>query len=502
MAQRAGRPVDLSDNRSDDKVRYSPGLVKLLCERYSTLTDHDVEIIRQVGRNLQLIADLAQADVFIDCPTKDPNVAIVVAEASPCTARSLYRCTVVGQPALKENEPGVIQTQQTGLPTLGTRGLTQEGVPVKQSVVPIKNREGRTIGTLIMEQDITQQVRQEEQVEILAETAEQLTETLLQVAMQDEALPSLMQDGLVIVNPQGRVTYANPVARQLSNRVGIPVEDIGRWLTETLPGGQPWEKAVTEKGFVGQEVQFNDQVFLVKAVGLHRKEQVVGALVLIRDITEIRAKEKELMVKSAVIQEIHHRVKNNLQTIASLLRLQMRRTESRELRKGYNESINRILSIAVVHEVLSKEGLEVIDIKETIGQILSIITQSMVDPTQQVFTEVSGPNILLPSEQATSVALIVNELIQNAVDHAFKGRKQGRISIGLSHREDDVEIEVSDDGVGLDASALGTFGSLGLQIVETLIREDLKGKFEIGNSNGTQVRIKFLKRTGGELVGK
>lgn len=484
-----------------DKSERSLERLEQLCRRYSALSQGDVEIINGIAANLQLIADLAQADVFIDCPTTDPDVAIVVAEASPATARSLYRWSVVGQPALKENEPAVIQTIRTGQPTLGIRGVTQEGVPVRQTVVPIKNPAGETIGTLIMEQDITQQVRQEEQVEILAETAEQLTETLLQAAVEGGTLPTLMPDGLVTVNPQGRITYANLVAHQIAERVGLPLDSSEEDFLKSFSGQPVLERVMQERGFFSQEVQIRDWVFLVKAVALFRRERsagarekVVGALILIRDITEIRAKEKELMVKSAVIQEIHHRVKNNLQTIASLLRLQMRRTSSDEIRAGFVESISRILSIAVVHEVLSKNGLELIDIKETIQQIAGIVTQSMVDPSQSLRIAVTGPAVVLPSEQATSVALIVNELIQNAVKHAFKGLRGGNIEVRIAETPGEVVISVSDDGVGLGEVPPEGFGSLGLQIVDTLVREDLRGRFEIIGETGTEARFRFPRK--------
>ncbi|MCL4515863.1 MAG: PAS domain-containing sensor histidine kinase [Firmicutes bacterium] len=469
--------------------------IRRLCQQHTALGPADTEKVLETSRHLQLVADLAQADVFIDCPTKNPDVAIVVAEASPSTARSLYRWSVVGQPALAENEPAVIQTHKTGLPSLGIRGVTQEGVPVKQSVVPIKNSTGETIGTLIMEQDITQQVRQEAQVEILAETAEQLTETLLQVAMQDRTLPAIMHDGLIMLDHEGIVTYANPVAMELCRRAGVAEEVVGVHFDRLALAGQPLRAIMRGKGFYTNEVQIQEVVFSVKAVSLLQKEKVIGAIFLIRDITEIRQKEKELMVKSAVIQEIHHRVKNNLQTIASLLRLQMRRSDSVILKKTYTESINRIMSIAVVHEVLSKEGLDVINIRETIASILNMTMQGMVEPTKEIHTEVTGPAILLLPEQATPVALIVNELVQNAVDHAFKGRDTGKIMVELEDHGETVAIRIVDDGIGMggEVRPLARQG-LGLQIVRTLVKEDLEGEFKIASTQGTEARFAFPKK--------
>src|SRR5439155_16483578 len=137
---------------------------------------------------------------------------------------------------------------------------------------------------------------------------------------------------------------------------------------------------------------------------------------------EERRKDQELSIKSAMIQEIHHRVKNNLQTIASLLRLQARRTGSPEVGDMLRETINRILSIAVVHESLSHDESSIIDVKEVCQRIIAEVTQGILDPDKHIHFAIRGTDLPLPAQQATSCALIVNELLQNAVKHAFRGR--------------------------------------------------------------------------------
>jgi len=191
-----------------------------LCRQYSDLRQDDIKIIERISELLQTLADLTQADIFIDCVTRDPNTAIVVAEAKPRTAKSLYRFSVVGQLALRKNEPAVIRTQQTGLPTLGMRGISQEGVPIKQSVVPIRDKNGKTIGTLIMEQDMTEQVFQEKKVKDLIETTEQLSETLFKIAFAEGRVSDILPDGLLIINKNGAITFYNNVARDIFNRIG------------------------------------------------------------------------------------------------------------------------------------------------------------------------------------------------------------------------------------------------------------------------------------------
>ena len=192
----------------------------------------------------------------------------------------------------------------------------------------------------------------------------------------------------------------------------------------------------------------------------------------------------KLVVKSAIVQEMHHRVKNNLQTIASLLRLQMRYAKTDSVETVLQESINRILSIAAVHEVLSREELDMVSIKKVAENILTATRQSLVAPEKRIETSLHGPDILLPPANATSVALILNELIQNAVEHGFGSIDQGQLSIKLSERESDIKLSVVNDGTPLPKGFdVRNKRNLGLQIVESLVRDDLHGQFTLENDD-------------------
>jgi two-component system, sensor histidine kinase PdtaS len=221
-----------------------------------------------------------------------------------------------------------------------------------------------------------------------------------------------------------------------------------------------------------------------------------SVLVMLRDVTEERQKEQELRIKTALIQEIHHRVKNNLQTIASLLRLQARRTGSSEVGDVLRQTINRILSIAVVHEFLSYDDSNVIDVKEVCLRIVNEVSQGVLDPEKTIRFVVEGPDLPLPAQQATSCALIVNELLQNAVKHAFAGRSEGRVVVQLRDLGDTLRIDIVDDGRGVGPGFDHRHqSSLGLQIVRTLVREDLRGEFEVTRNEeaGVRATISFPK---------
>jgi len=217
-----------------------------------------------------------------------------------------------------------------------------------------------------------------------------------------------------------------------------------------------------------------------------------GALIAIQDITDEVRKEQELKIKSAMMQEIHHRVKNNLQTIASLLRLQARRAATPEISEALRLSINRIRSVAVVHEFLSHEQSSVINIHEVCYRILTEVTQGILDPEKDITLALEGRNYYLPTQQATSCALIVNELLQNAVDHGYAHRDRGTIQVRIRESSDSVLIEIRDDGEGLPSTFdLRGHSSLGLRIVQTLVRDDLKGQFELLNGQGVTAVVAF-----------
>jgi len=221
----------------------------------------------------------------------------------------------------------------------------------------------------------------------------------------------------------------------------------------------------------------------------------IGVLTAIGSHAAIAIENAKLVVKSAIVKEMHHRVKNNLQTIASLLRLQMRYAKTDSVETVLQESINRILSIAAVHEVLSQEELDMVSTKKVAQNILTATRQSLVSPEKRVQTSLHGPDILLPAAMATSVALILNELIQNAVEHGFKDIDRGEISVTLSEEDRDIKLQVMNDGTPLpEGFNLHRNRNLGLQIVENLVRDDLHGRFTLkGDGHHITATVVFPK---------
>lgn len=190
----------------------------------------------------------------------------------------------------------------------------------------------------------------------------------------------------------------------------------------------------------------------------------------------------KLKVRSAIIREMHHRVKNSLQTIASLLRLQIRYGKFESVEQVLNESINRVLAIASVHELLSGDNLDNVSIKKVADGVLAATARGMIPPDKRIEICIEGDDIILPARQATSVALILNELLQNAIEHGFKYSSWGKVVMSLKEDGDKIRLSVTNNGELLPPGFdLHNHRNLGLQIVENLVVDDLNGTFSLTN---------------------
>jgi two-component sensor histidine kinase len=220
---------------------------------------------------------------------------------------------------------------------------------------------------------------------------------------------------------------------------------------------------------------------------IHRfSQEEIALFSTLANQTALAIENSRLVTNAAVVREMHHRIKNNLQNVAMLLRLQMGSDREISAREVLHESVNRILSIAAVHEVLSQRGFRLVDVRDVLTRVGRAVAHNMQRPDLAVEVTIEGDEAALPSQAATSLALAVNELIQNALEHAFVGRERGRVAVSLRRGSGQLTVEVRDDGIGL---ADGPPGSLGLEIVETLVVEDLHGAWSLAGNDGTVARI-------------
>lgn len=460
-----------------------------LCKQYTDLTDDEIGSIRMMSSVLQPLANLEDADVFIDCPAENGD-SIVVAEAKPSGVPSSYKNSVVGMLAKKENEPAVARTMRLGIPTKHMKGLTQENIYVIQSVEPIKNG-SRLIGTLIREKRMDEQYAIGERLHLSEQSYKTIANVLTHMGDENSWLTECIEEALLMINKDGVVSFRNSIAKDLYKNMGY-VEDVL---------GQKYENICLIKSEQKNENQQNSFTEIVVGkyslsisnVFLGRND--VDFAVIIRDMTWMREQEKELILKSVAIKEMHHRVKNNLQTIASLLRLQIRRTDSDETKMVLKETMNRILSIAVTHQLLAQSGIDYVKIGEVILNIKNNVTRYFFRPQYNIDVTLEGDDFEVESDIATSVALVINELLQNSLKYAFVDRDAGIVRIVVNKGDLYSKIKIMDNGCGFDVKNMKQEG-LGLKIVHSLVEDKLHGNFKIkSNKQGTTVTFDFLNQT-------
>jgi signal transduction protein with GAF and PtsI domain len=260
----------------------------------------------------------------------------------------------------------------------------------------------------------------------------------------------------------------------------------------------PFREAARREGLVSMlsvPLMVRDHVIGVLncyTTGTHTfTESEVALFSTLANQTALAIENAQLVTNAAVVREMHHRIKNNLQTVAMLLRMQASDGAGLTAQDVLQTSVNRILSIAAVHEALAQEGFRLVNVKDVTERIARIVAQNMVRPDLRAQILVEGEALTLPSRAATSLALVINELLQNALEHAFVGRETGSIRIRLGRGPKEYVIEVADDGVGLPLDTAPA-PSLGLEIVTTLIKDDLQGQLEFNSTpEGTQVIVRL-----------
>lgn len=471
-------------------------MLRNLCTQYTDLSDSDIDILEKVSSFLPMIADLVNANVFIDCLTRDPNVAVVVAEAVPEAYKSIYKNGVVGNLALRENEPAALRTLEIGVKTRDLKAITQENAMVRQNAVPVKNAENKVIGVLIAEEDATRECEHIARMEMLSETTQQLTQTLMDFedSANEDLITYHLNDAIIMFDSSGRNTYANPAAKELYKKLGYKDSIVGMDFQNLVLDGTVFDSIMNQQKYLISDICVSKLSLQVKYAAMKSRDGKMGLIMLIKDVTEVKEKEKEIILKSVAIREIHHRVKNNLQTIASLLRLQSRRIENEQIKGYFNESINRIMSMAITHEMLAQNGVDDIDVSTIISKIADNTLKYCSSDTKNICIQVRGDSFELNSDKAAFIGLVVNELIQNSIGHAFGSigeGENGKIDIIIQKGVMYSSISIIDNGGGFDPDSVKN-ESLGLSIVKSIIKDKLEGNLNIESGpGGTNVTFDF-----------
>ncbi|WP_462394069.1 histidine kinase N-terminal domain-containing protein [Mitsuokella multacida] len=465
-----------------------------LCRAQTRLTMLQISLLARMAIVFPFLADLAHGELKVYVKAKDPEYFLVIAQQRPHTVYLPGKDSAVGKLVRCIEEPLIKETFQTGKPARGKREWNY-GSMIDMFTFGIHDGD-KVIGVLNFEVDLDK--LSIEGYSHLLDAAVAVLYHARHILNPEQFRPITASDGIIITDAHSRIVFADAAAQRIYRVLGVGSLRGGhlfdRQMTqhvtrETVETERPWQKEITAGGLV----------LIRREIVIREGGNLCMRIVIISDVTETRAKDKEIRIKSAVIQEIHHRVKNNLQAIASLLRIQARRAKTAEVKAALKESVNRILSISVVHEYLSQQGSEDIDVQEVMGHIFDLAARNMTDREFTIRTEFRGPRLILPSKCASSVALVLNELVLNAMEHAFTGRKSGLIGLVVQEDEDHWHLDFYDDGVGLPEDfETRPRHSLGLTIVQTLVEGDLGGTFSIenderGSGHGTHARLRIPK---------
>jgi len=472
----------------------------------------DVEWLHLLVADGQLLADLAFADIVLWVPTAGGGF-VAVAHARPSSAATLFYRDFVGQQIKPEWKGQVTEAFETGLIVDTAAPDWYEETPTRVRAVPVVRRTSSSSSRAVSQEVIAVLTRHSNLSEARTPSRQELTfnqcanDIFAMIAsgdFPDLSAPSgprrgapRASDGLLRLDVDGIVTFASPNGLSAFNRMGFQGELEGESLAEvttgllrnkqhvdeSLPlvvsGRAPWRTDIEARGVT----------VTLRTIPIKVRGERVGAAVFVRDTTEMRHQEQELITKDATIREIHHRVKNNLQTVASLLRIQARRAHSEDSKEALNQAMRRVAAIAVVHDTLS-EGLEqIVDFDDVFDRVLLLVAEVASSHNTTVHPVKTGKFGALPSAYATPLALALTELVTNAVEHGLAGRADGQVEISAKRKDGRLTIRVRDNGGGLPEGKVGS--GLGTQIVRTLIQGELGGTIDWHTleGEGTEVTI-------------
>jgi len=446
-----------------------------------------------------LLADFCFADLLLFAPTvdaQDGDRFIVLGQVRPSTSQTVYRADWIGTTVDEEERPLVTRAFRLAEIIEGETTIAALKERVRVLCIPVRCH-GEVIGVLTRESapSFGRQPGELERtyVAIFNRFARMIAAGDFPFDAQDletEEAPRV-GDGVILLDASQRVEYTSPNGVSALHRIGVHANAEGLRFDELGLDDTIVRTAFSAGTPVAQEIEGGAEVtVLIRCIPLIEHGTVSGAVLLTRDISELRRRDRLLLSKDATIREIHHRVKNNLQTISSLLRLQARRFESPEAKTAIEESVRRIRSIALVHETLSREAGDDVAFIEIVRPLVRMVEDGMSSDDRPVRFHVEGDAGILPAQVATPASVVLNELLQNAIDHAFPEdldlqAAPGSVTVSLSNDGEQLRAIVADDGVGIpEGFVLGSATGLGLSIVRTLVTSELTGTISLHRGDG------------------
>ncbi len=473
-----------------------------LVRAHTDLDDADVAWLHLLLADWQIIADLSFADLVLWLPDRAGSGFWAGAQMRPTTGPTAYVDDLVGAFVPTGRRPLLDSAYERERVAREGDPEWRDDIPVRVEAIPV--RRGDRILAVIARNTNLLGVRTPSRLELsYLQTATDLTQMIAHGHFpfpgqrSDHADSPRVGDGFVRIDEAGRVTYASPNALSVYRRLGLQTDLTGLVLADVTrslvpPRRRPDEETLSAvlDGRMPRDTEIGDgdTVLILRSIPLRPTGEHIGALVLLRDVTDLRSRDRELVTKDATIREIHHRVKNNLQTVAALLRLQARRIDAPEGRAALEEAVRRVGSIAIVHDTLSQTFDERVDFDDVADRLRVMVTEVSA-PDARVVTSRQGSFGTISAEMATPLAMVLTEVLQNAVEHGFAERS-GSVTVTARRLVGRLHVTVDDDGAGLPAEFdLDGSTSLGLSIVRTLVESELGGQLQIGPRPGGGTRV-------------
>ena len=466
--------------------------------------------IRELTADWQLLADLSFADLILWVPLRKdfkswPTGYVSVAHIRPTTAATVFPQDVIGdeiawgaRPRIDQALSGAEIVRDAQPEKFGELLIKEETIPVifKEQVIAVISRHRNAE---LMRQPSRLELNYRE---VAHNVYRMVAEGTFPYTEHSELFDSAVRvgDGLIRLDVSGAIIYASPNAKSAFNRMGLAGELDGNVLGELArkvsqiqreAHEEAMEVSLSGRSLRRVEIENTRGTIDLLVLPLLAGGDRIGAIVLLQNVTELRRRERELVTKDATIREIHHRVKNNLQTVSALLRLQSRRIEDPAASAALNEAVRRIASIALVHETLSSSTEASVAFDDVLDRLITHALE--LSPRMgELNIARTGELGSLDPRIATPLSLVVTELIHNALEHGL-AESGANLKVEVSRLEDAAQIVIFDDGVGLpDGFTILESANLGLQIVRTLTENELKGTINlIRTTRGTEAQLNF-----------
>lgn len=479
-----------------------------LARIHAQLADDELEHLQRLVADWGMLSDFCFADLLLFVPVTGSGGSrfVVLGQIRPTTSQTLYREDLVGRIIDEVERPFVARAWSVGEIVEGEVFVTSPGERARLQCIPVR-RDDTLLAIMTRESVPTVGRRPGELERVYVETFDRFARMIVggefPYAVEDPPTQDAPRvgDGVLILDRGGRVEYASPNAVNALHRIGMYSNSEGMRLDEIGIPTAAIDAAVSAGSPVSEEIERSDGIVGVRCLPLLEQREVAGCVVLLRDVSDLRLRDRLLLSRDATIREVHHRVKNNLQTISSLLRLQARREPAGSGRTALEEAERRISSIALIHEILSRETGDSVDLNEIVVQLARVAEEGVFSSHLQARFRVNGDGGVLPADIATPLGVVLTELLTNAAEHAFPpswSQPEGpHVQVSLDNTGDTIVVRVRDNGVGWPPDFdIAASSSLGLSIARSLVLTQLQGTLTTYNDHGavSELRIPIKQR--------